>query len=438
MKARSSLSLPDAPQTPPSLPPPRGFVLTMGDFLGTLAAARDLGRHGIPVVLADAQPDTLTANSRYVTRSVSCPGLDTPDAWVRWLLEFGRREPGYVLYGTSDKVCWLLDQHHDALRRFFYLYQPEPGRLYGIMNKKRLHARCEALGIDQPAQWTPEQALSDPAALAYPVLVKPKTHAGTRFVPKGVLAASPAELRAVIEQFGQKFSYSTEMLAQDPALAEVMVQAFHPEAAEHIYSLCGFYAPEEDIYLLRACQKVLQHPLRIGLGLCFESRPVQQDLARQLRRLMDVLGYRGAFEVEFIHLAAENRFLLIDFNTRFYGQMGFEIARGLPVPRLCYLAAVGDSAGLRQLAVEAQAFDGQARWCFRNAWMLKLFVTTHWLGGNLTRRERREWLDWARNSPCDDPVFAADDPAPARIFRRQTLNELLRHPRSTLRRFFRR
>jgi hypothetical protein len=35
-------------------------------------------------------------------------------------------------------------------------------------------------------------------------------------------------------------------------------------------------------------------------------------------------------------------------------------------------------------------------------------------------------------------VFAADDPAPARVFRRQTLNDLLRHPRSTLRRFFQR
>ena len=129
---------------------PRGFLLTMGSFLGTLAAARDLGRHGIPVVLADAAADTITAHSRFVTRNLRCPAIGETGAWVAWMMEFGQREPGHVLYPTTDNVCWLLDRHADALGRYFYLYRPRSGAMYELLNKRKLHAHCLALGIDQP------------------------------------------------------------------------------------------------------------------------------------------------------------------------------------------------------------------------------------------------------------------------------------------------
>ena len=229
-----------------------------------------------------------------------------------------------------------------------------------------------------------------------------------------------------------------EFDAHDPGLADPIVQEFHPRAAQHIYSLAGFDAPEQNIYLLRASEKVLQYPLTVGVGLCFESRPVNSPLGLQLRRLIDVVGYRGAFEVEFIHLPAENRFLLIDFNPRFYGQMGFDIARGLPIARLCYLAAIGDWAELQRLAAAAQHWDHHGPWHFRHRWLLKLYVTTHWLGGNLSRQERRKWLQWADCGPFDDPVLALDDPAPGQAARRQAWQSLLRHPRATLRTYFQR
>ena len=428
---------PAASKTAPRLGPPRGFLLTMGGFLGSLAAARDLGRHGIEVVLADPEPDTFSAHSRFVTRRLTCPSLSEPEAWVRWLLDFGRREPGYVLYPTSDNVCWLLERHRDALSAHFYLYLPRPGAMRQILNKKTLHTHCRELGIDQPDLWTPQQALSPETHVRFPVLVKPPTQAGLRAFVKGAVAEDRAALRLVLDRFSSRFTYRPDVLAEAPALSEPLVQAFHPESAGHTYSLAGFYAPEQGIYLLRAARKVLQQPLRIGLGLGFESQPVHPGPARQLRELMDRLGYRGAFEVEFIHLAAQNRFLLIDFNPRFYGQMGFELARGLPIPRLCYLAAVGEWDALRALAAPAQHWDHEALWRFRDGWMLRIFVRTQRLGGNLSRQQLRDWLQWSDSAFCGDPLRAADDPQPARAARRQVWLDLARHPRSTLRTFFR-
>lgn len=423
--------------TPRQLPAPQGLVLTNGNFLGTLAAARDLGRHNIPVVLADAEAGTLTAHSRFLTRDLRCPPMAEAQAWAGWMLEFGRNHPGHVLYPATDHACWLIEQNRDAFSRYFHLYVPAPGAIHELLNKRKLHAHCSALGIDQPELWTAAEALSGASRLRYPVLAKPQAHTGLRVDVKGLVARDEAQLRAELRQFDSRYGYRPEMLADDPGLGELMVQAFHEEAAQHIYSLAGFYAPEHDICLMRASQKVLQWPLRVGVGLCFESRPVLPSLALQVRQLMDRLDYRGAFEVEFIHVAQRERYLLIDFNPRFYGQMGFEIARGLPVARLCYLAAAGDAQELARLADAARQWDDDHPWHFRDRWKLRLFASTQWLAGNFTREQRRRWLQWADGERCADPLLAPDDPAPASASRRQIGRSLLRHPRWTLRMFLR-
>jgi hypothetical protein len=105
---------------------------------------------------------------------------------------------------------------------------------------------------------------------------------------------------------------------------------------------------------------------------------------------------------------------------------------------MCYFAAIGDWAELQRLATAAQRWEDTAPWHFRDSSLLKLYVTTHWLGGNLSRQERRNWLQWANSSPFDDPVLAPDDPAPAQAARLQPWKRLLRHPPTTLRTYFRR
>jgi hypothetical protein len=150
------------------------------------------------------------------------------------------------------------------------------------------------------------------------------------------------------------------------------------------------------------------------------------------------LGYCGAFEVEFIHLKESDSFLLIDFNSRFYGQMSFEIARNLPIARLCYYAAIGDKEKLTALASQCQQWDHNATWKCCVRWMLKLFITSQTLGRQFTWTERRNWLTWAESGNVVDPIFAQDDTGPFYRYQSSTLKGILRHPRSSLRKYFQR
>lgn len=412
-------------------------LLTDGNFLGTLAAARDLGRHRIEVTLAEAARRTITARSRYVAREVRSPPLAAPQDWVEWMLAFGGREPGHVLFATSDDVCWLVGWHRDEFARRFRLYQPPGAVSYELLNKRRLYEHCRTLGIDQPEQWTVAEALAEPGRLAYPVLLKPRTQAGIRANPKGLVCEGPQALQRMLARAARAFGYQPAMLQYDAHVCELIVQAFHDGPQQHVYSLAGFYAPEHDLYLVRASAKVVQHPMRVGVGLCFESRPVDPSLARQVRALFDRIGYFGPFEVEFIRLPPPaDRSLLIDVNPRFYGQMGFEIARGLPIARLCHAAATGDRDTVAALAAQAaQAADRPRR--FRDAWLLRLYATTHLLSGNVSPAQWRAWMRWSQDrDDAQDAVLAQDDEGPARRQRWLLADNLVRHPRSTLRRFF--
>jgi predicted ATP-grasp superfamily ATP-dependent carboligase len=412
--------------------PVRGVLLTCGDHLGTLAAARDLGRMGVRVLLADADEDSLTARSRFVDRQLALPRLDRPREWLAALLEFGRREPGHVLLPTSDDVCWLLDANRERLEPWFRLYQPPAGGTWQLLNKRLLHAHCRAVGLPLPRQWPADVALTKAATLPYPVIVKPCTQAGMRRQVKGVVVHEASELRGAIERVRDGHGWHPEMLKHDPSVQDLIVQAFHADAERDIYSLSGFYAPETGTYVLRASQKVLQQPLRIGVGLCFESRPVDFELARQLRALFDRVGYRGAFEAEF--LSCEGRRLLIDANPRFFGQMAFDIARGLSAPQLCWFAALGRWDEVRRVAMMARVTDMQpVKSC--HPWMLKLYATTHLIGGTFGLDEWRYWLDWAGEGTADF-VDASDDPQPAARLRRSVGRDLVLRPRSTLRKFF--
>ena len=78
--------------------------------------------------------------------------------------------------------------------------------------------------------------------------------------------------------------------------------------------------------------KVLQRPRRLGIGLCFASAAVPDDLRARATRLLDSLGYFGVFELEFIR--SRGRYLLIDMNPRFYNQIQLDVTRGLDLPML--------------------------------------------------------------------------------------------------------
>ncbi|WNG13329.1 carbamoyl-phosphate synthase [Cystobacter fuscus] len=419
--------------TTPARPP---ILLTMADYYGTLAAVRSLGRLGIPITMAESKLLAPARWSRYVTRRVSCPSVGDSDAFMEWLVRFGEREPGHVLYPTSDDMAWLFALHREELARHFLMYQPDVSAIYGLLNKQRLHDLCEGVGLDVPDTWFPENeaAVERVAAEArFPVLLKPQTQILFESHVKGAQVERASELLPRYREFLERNQYGRKLLAYDPRANRPMVQAFYTEAAQNIFSMSGFVDRTGELFVARGALKVLQRPRKLGIGLCFEEVPVDEALAEKVRQLCKKLGYYGTFEVEFIRVGG--RQLLIDFNPRFFSQMGFDVARGMPLPLFVYEAAGGNEERLAQVAREALAWKGTGQYIYCHRGIFELLLRAQGLSGRLSSQEVRQWREWyARHSErAVDAVIDIGDWVPWVVDVAMHLRFYARHPKSFIR-----
>jgi predicted ATP-grasp superfamily ATP-dependent carboligase len=408
----------------------------MAGYWGTLAAVRCLGRAGIPVTVASDAGGQPAAWSRWTTRRVPCPRPGDPERFMEWLLRFGEREPGHVLYPTCDDLAYLFARHAAEIRKWFLVYQPPLQAVLAVLDKKSLLLAAKRAGIESVTSWFPE----DDAAVAsiarearFPLLIKPRTQVLWPTLHKGTRVDRPEDLPGAYSRHLQITPYYLPMLlAEHPELARPLLQEYHSVAEEQIHSVAGFIDASGGIFVARAATKVLQRPRRVGIGVCFEDVPLHPATADAVARLCREAGYHGVFEAEFIR--SGDRDLLIDFNPRYYNQMGFEIARGLPLPLLVHAAARGDEERLRALARGAQSSVGTATaYCYRLA--LGMIVGAQGLSGHMRPSDVRRWWAWYVRHRKDavDGAFDREDMLPALLAAGKELWSALRHPRAFLR-----
>jgi predicted ATP-grasp superfamily ATP-dependent carboligase len=411
-------------------------LLTVGQFYGTLAAARCLGRAGVPVTLADGHALAPARWSRYVARRVACPEVHEPEAFVGWLLEFGRDNPGHVLLPTSDDVAWLFAERREELAEHYRMIPGTFASIDSLLDKHALLEHAHAVGLDVPDTWFPESegdAVTLARAVGFPLLLKPRTQVLHQSGSKGVLVENAEELVARHAELRARDRYGARLLRRNPAAAWPMLQRYYPSASEHIYSLSGYAGEGGALVAARGARKILQRPRKLGIGLCFEEAPLVRTLVDGVAALCRRAGYRGVFEAEFVEL--EGRALLIDFNPRFFSQMAFDIDRGMPLPRLAYADALGDCTGFDALALAAHVGESAGGHVYSHRVLFELMLRAQRASGHLSADEERHWRGWWSQHRADatDAVGDRGDVGPLAIDVIGHLSWFARHPRSFVR-----
>jgi D-aspartate ligase len=411
-------------------------MLANGDFYGTLAAARCLGEIGAPVYLLDARPLGITRWSRHTARALKSPPLTEPVRFLDWLSAYGEREPGIVLYPTSDEATFLYALRRDELSRHYRMYQPDISAIVNVLDKKHLYATAQKVGMAIPDTWFPEtdedvQRIAREAPM--PLLVKPRTQVLSYWHSKGIIVDKPSDLSAKYWEFVRTSRYDALALKHIPEAPKAMLQRYLPEAAEQIYVLAAFVDRTGEHFAARSAMKVFQRPRRLGIGLCFEESPLDPELAEAARRLAIASGYYGLFQLEFIK--QDGRFMLIDFNPRYYNQLAFDVARGLPLPQVIHAAAHGDDAEVARLIDGAKTQHHHDGMIFCNRFGFSMMLSTQRLAGRISATEASRWKQWyeAHQAKSIDPAIAAGDRLPGIIDVASQVYAYARHPRYFLR-----
>ena len=373
--------------------------------------------------------------STHVSRWESSPPILDSERFLDWLLGFGSRQPGHVLYPTCDDLAWLFAEHADALGRVFLLYQPGVETMLRLLDKKALYETCSEVGLPTLRTAFPEgsdDALRAAEDVGFPLLLKPRTQVYLETRSKGVVVDSPKDLKFEYTDFLAKNPFHARLRANIPSIERPMLQAFRPEAAGTIYSISGFMGRSDQGVAARAAVKVLQRPRRLGVGLCFEEAAIDPSALDGITRLCRKVGYFGVFEAEFVNV--DGRLHLIDFNPRFYGQMGFEVARDLPLGYLTWLGALGQNTRLAEVLSSARDWQDGRGYVYCNRFFFNQMLSLQRFSGWMKPEEVEGWRRWLAQPSgrglAFDSVDAPDDHRPALAAAVRDIYFALRHPRS--------
>ena len=389
--------------------------------------------------MADESKRARALFSRHVGEKLVHPPLSEPQALVDWLVAWGEQHPGTLLYPPNDHLSWLFAAHRDRLSKAFVMYSPSESSIITLLDKKRLHDACASpeVGIEVPETHALGAAGADDpiaAKLRYPVLLKPRTQVFLESGIKGFIVQDRAQLASELARFRQLVAFNRVLTDRQPDIGEPMVQEYLTAAETSIFSVSGFVAEDGSI-VARAAMKVLQRPRKVGIGLCFEGREIEPVLVEKLSALCKKIGYHGTFESEFI--VDGDRRLLIDFNPRFYSQMGFDVARGVPLPMLVWHAARGEQQELDEEMARARAWQATGSEVYCHKTMLDLVLALQGMSGQMSKSDVRHWRRWYADhrTTATDAVRDPDDQMPAVIDAASWVQHFAKHPRSFVRSF---
>lgn len=414
-----------------NLPP---VILGAPDWYGTVAATRDLGRRGVPVYLIGADRHAQSISSRFAAGRVDAPDPREPERFFQFLLEYGRKHPGHVLLRASDDVAFIHSHWREELATAFRLHIPSADVLQNLLDKKHLQRHASSVGLRTPDTSFPAddvEARRIGETARFPLLLKQRAQALSRTSWKGTPVYRAEDLAPAWRTFTARNTFAPLLGECWPGADRPMLQEYLPKESTRILCLSGFIAPSGS-FATRASLKVLSHPRLLGIGLCFEHRPVLPDLEAAMITLCRRVGYTGLFQCELIERGDD--LLLIDLNLRFYNFMSFDTARGLPQAWLQYLLATGRESELEEeLARARQAVDAEGWvWCNHAALITQLSIER--MRGYADRGEIARWRAWrSRARRVIDPVWQSDDWGPGMNDLRKRVLHLARHPRDTIR-----
>jgi predicted ATP-grasp superfamily ATP-dependent carboligase len=390
-------------------------LLVRPSYAGTIAAIRDLARDEIPVAVLAESLLECGRWSRYVSATIRTGPQADPKALLaalEKLTEDGTGPIAPVLLASCDTSAWTYAAYAERLSPHFCLYAPPLETMDMILDKARFETACADAGVPVLKSWMVrnEGAIAPIAdTLLFPLIIKPRTHVRRLRNDKGEVVTNHDQLVRTLRRMGRSERFF-DVDGDHANSQEFFLQPFVDIFPKGVLSVTGFMDRSGTHFVAGAARKILLRSEPAGVGVCFESTPLAPALAEQTARLCRSLGYFGVFEVEFIWDGA--RWAAIDFNPRFFNQMALDIARGLPLARLCYYDAIGDSRRLAPLVEEARAVSPENQLCVRDGFTMALILTFRSLTGRMSRRDRLRWHQWNRTnrSGMQDLIRAGDDP----------------------------
>lgn len=384
-----------------------------------VAFIRSLARAGVAVVVGLSMFATAGRFSHHTTQVRRCPPVRRTDEFVGWLGEELGRGTIDLIAPTSDYVSFCVAEAlENAGRKSADVGHPDGPRVRTALFKDAFASAMDEVGFPTPAWGTPsslEEARTIARQLGYPVVLKPRTHAGIG-MSRGSVVRSDAELAMRFERLALTQGH-TAVLAHDVDVGLPILQRYHDLGTVDVVSITGCLDEDGAVLALGHCRKLSQSPPRLGVGTMFEPIPEPPFAMAAVDAVRSVLG-SGLFELEVLVDRSTGEYWAIDLNPRAFGQISLDIALGNDLPLLWYEAVTNTILRSTPAVRPRPEF-----WHDTTSTYAELVVRL------LRGPDRGDILDRARDrlrTPRVGAMFDRRDPLPGLVYGLQQV----RHPRS--------
>lgn len=307
------------------------MVLSHGP--GGLGAIRSLARKGVRITALLLEQSDTARYSRFADKVIDVSAANNLQRDARLLSVLQDLEcDGAAILTTSDVGVSFLSENRDELSSRYRFTLPAADLIDALNDKSREVALIRSLGFAVPRTVT--QLPADYADLAqtlrFPIIFKPHSFAEKDLFPKKNDVVFDL---AGLEQFYSEWPH---------ALHGVLAQEVIPGPVSYSWVCSCTYDQSSELLDCLTRQKFRTIPPEFGTSTFSECRG--NDAIVQLARdLGKRLGYVGHAGIEFRWDDRDREYKYIELNPRIPGEVGFDMACGLPTVWNSYLVALGEN-----------------------------------------------------------------------------------------------
>lgn len=326
----------------------------LGAHYPTLAVARALTRKGIRVMAVASSRHDHACYSRFVSDLVVAPNpTNRGDELLKVLMETERDWDGALLVPALDEYVIFVSQNRAELGRRFVFAVPSREVVERINHKRLLYQAAREAGIPVPEFILPDSAAAldewrDSAH--YPCILKPDESHKFRGV-YDVKALVAHDYRELTEQFADTQRHRLD----------VMVSEIIPGDDSTIFTYRCYIDSRGEVLAELCTQKLRQYPTGFGQGSVQRTVPMIPELRDQGLTLLRRLDYWGQAYVEFRLDHRDERYKLMEINTRPGVCEWLVVSAGVNMPYLAYRDLVED------VREPLQGYDTDLHW-IHNHW----------------------------------------------------------------------
>jgi D-aspartate ligase len=327
---------PRTPAHPSSVPRRQNRPLAC--LIGDLSMLRALGRSGIPVALATADPGSAMTRSRYCDVVVKTASwVDEPKQAIADVVAWARTQPvPPVVFYQGDHDLLAVSRYREQLAPHLRCLLPPAGLVEDLVDKLQFAELAQRLSLPVPAT----RALHRGAGLVselrgwdrFPCVLKPAMR--TRWF------GSELQQRAVgTTQKALRIEDRTELERLLPLLegheTDFIVQAAVEGGEERILSYHAYVRPGGERVAEFTGKKVRTAPRRYGMSSYVEitDDPAVKRLGHSV---LEQLRFSGVLKMDFKQDERDGRLYLLEINPRFNLWHHPAALAGVSLPELVY------------------------------------------------------------------------------------------------------